>query len=80
MMSMKQVTRLEKKHANGLWRDDQGDYWFYSLEEKRWAWFSGYGKDNLYGEKAGVESLRLNSSLTPDADMGPYTRVVKFDR
>lgn len=31
------VTKLKKKHRDYIWKDEEGDYWYYDSDEEQWC-------------------------------------------
>lgn len=33
----KTVTKLKKKHRDYIWKDEEGDYWYWDSTEQQWC-------------------------------------------
>lgn len=58
------VERLKKKHRSSVWKDAEGDLWFFSAELERWVVL-------LADDHDGYE---VSSSFEHDS-FGPFTRA-----
>lgn len=65
---MNLVTKLKKKHRNSLWRDEDGDIWFYNRAHRAWESLTAY----QLSDKPGTKVVEYDSK--------PHHLAVEFTR